>query len=139
MCETLACDTAAKKIVGVEINPAGHEFGLQNVKKNKLTNVELYCGDVREITPTLKQQFDRIIMPLPKTAETFLDVALAAAKKNCIIQLYGFYHEDEFEKAYTHIKNYCKAANREYTILSTTKVGQQSPRTYRICVDFQVQ
>jgi tRNA (guanine37-N1)-methyltransferase len=78
-------------------------------------------------------------MPLPKTAEEFLDVALSVAKANCIIHLYGFYHEDEFDKAYAEIKKYCTAANRTYEIISTTKVGQQSPRTYRICVDFQVE
>ena len=138
-CCVIAKNTGAKKVVGVEINPAGHEFGLANLKKNKLTTVNLYCGDVREVVPTVKQTFDRIIMPLPKTAEEFLDVALAVAKPGCTIHFYAFYHEDEFDKAHAEIDKHCTKAGREYKILSTTKVGQQSPRTYRICVDFQVQ
>lgn len=134
----LSKNTEAKEIVGVEINPSGHTFGLQNVAKNKLKNVELYCGDVREIVPTINKTYDRIIMPLPKTAEEFLDVALPVAKPGCTIHLYGFYHEEEFDRALAEIDTYCKAANKEYEILDIVKSGQQSPRTYRICVDFIV-
>lgn len=134
----LAKNTQAKIIVGVEINPQGHKQGLENVRLNKIKNVDLHCGDVREIVPLLNQTFDRIIMPLPKTAEEFLDVALPVAKPHAIIHLYGFYHEDEFHKAHEEVDKYCKAAKREYKIVSTTKVGQQSPRTYRICVDIEV-
>ncbi len=134
----LAKNSPAKSVVGVEINPSAHEFALQNITQNKIKNASVHCGDARVVLPTLNQTFDRIIMPLPKTAETFLDCALAVAKENATIHLYGFYHEDEFEKAYEHIDAYCKQANRNYTLLSTTKVGQQSPRTYRICVDFSV-
>lgn len=130
----IAKNTKAQKIIGVEINPAGHKFGELNIRQNKLTNVELHCGDVREVVPTLGKKFDRIIMPLPKTAEEFLDIALAVAKPGCTVHLYGFYHEDNFNQAYEKISKYCK--HQEHTILSTTKVGQQSPRTYRICVDF---
>ncbi|MCA9477869.1 MAG: class I SAM-dependent methyltransferase family protein [Nanoarchaeota archaeon] len=134
----LAKNTLAEHIVGVEINPQGHEFGLLNVKKNKLQNVELHCGDVREVVPTISWTYDRIIMPLPKTAEEFLDVALPVANKGCTIHLYGFYHEEEFDKAVAEIDKYCKAANRNYEIKEIVKCGQQSPRTYRICVDFVV-
>lgn len=134
----LAKNTEAKTIIGVEINPVGHEYGLRNVAKNKLTNVTLYCGDVRAIVPKLEHKFDRIIMPLPRTAEEFLDIALPVAKKNAIIHLYGFYHVDEFAKAKEEIKTYCEKHNRTYTILNIVKSGQQSPRTYRICIDVQI-
>ncbi|MFW6378721.1 MAG: class I SAM-dependent methyltransferase [Nanoarchaeota archaeon] len=130
--------TEASHIVGIEINPEGHRYGLENVKRNKCRNVTLYCDDVRNIAPTLKQTFDRIVMPLPKTAEEFLDVTLPLARKNAIIHLYAFYHEDEFDKAITEIDGYCKRAGREYEILDIVKAGQHAPRTYRICVDFKL-
>lgn len=134
-----AKQTLAKHVVGVEINPTGHKLGLENIKLNKVSEkVDLYCGDVREVVPTLQQSFDRIIMPLPKTAEEFLDVALAVAKPNAIIHLYAFYHEDDFDKAKQEIKKYCERANRTYEILEVVKAGQHAPRTYRICVDIQL-
>lgn len=134
----LSKNTGALHIVGVEINPAGHAFGLENVKKNKIENVELYCGDVREVVPKLNESFDRIIMPLPKTAEEFLDVALPVAKPGCVIHLYGFYHVDEFDKAKEEVAKYCDKFNRKYEIIEVIKAGQQAPKTYRICVDFRV-
>ena len=134
----LSKNTNAKHIVGVEINPEGHKFGLENVKKNKLENVDLYCGDVRAVVPTLNETYDRIIMPLPKTAEEFLDVALPVAKKGCAIHLYGFYHIDNFDKAEKEIAKYCERFNKKYKILEIVKAGQQSPQTFRICVDFKI-
>lgn len=134
----LAKNTEAKEIIGIEINPKGHEYGLKNIKQNKLSNVQLFCGDVRTIAPQLHKTFDRIIMPLPKTAEEFLDVTLPLAKKGCVIHMYAFYHKDEFSKATNEIDRYCKAQEREYEIISINKAGQHAPRTYRICVDFKL-
>lgn len=133
-----AKNSKAHEIVGVEINPKGHEFGLENVRINKLSNVELFCGDVREIVPSLGRSFDRIVMPLPKTAEEFLDVALPVAKKGCVIHMYAFYHVDNFQKALDEIESYCKSQNRIYEVLGIHKVGQHAPRIYRICVDFKL-
>lgn len=134
----LSKSTPAKSIVGVEINPAGHEYGLKNIKKNKIKNVELFCGDVREVVPKLGKMFDRVIMPLPKTAEEFLDVAIPVARKGSIIHLYAFYHEEDFDKAKQEIARYCKKLNREYEIIKIVKAGQHAPRTWRICVDFKL-
>lgn len=134
-----AKNTNAKHIDGVEINPTGHKFGLENIKRNKVENkVNLYCGDVREIVPKLNKTYDRIVMPLPKTAEEFLDVAIPVANKNAVIHMYAFYHEDEFHKATDEIDKYCKQLNRDYKLLEIAKSGQHAPRTYRICVDFQL-
>ncbi len=130
--------TKAKSIVGVEINPAGHKYGLQNMKKNKCSNVELYCGDVREVVPKLNRTFDRIVMPLPKTAEEFLDVALPVANDGAIIHLYAFYHEDDFHLAEEEIAKYCKQAGKKYEIQNVVKAGQHAPRTWRICVDVKI-
>ena len=128
----------AKSIVGVEINPAGHEFGLKNCERNKCTKVELFCGDVRSVVPSLNKTFDRIVMPLPKTAEEFLDVAIPVARTNAIIHLYAFYHEDEFYKAKEEIERYCNRFGRRFEILDSVKAGQHAPRTWRICVDFKL-
>ena len=137
-CCVFAKNTKAKHVDGVEINPEGHTYGLENIKKNKITNVNLYCGDVREVVPTLNTIYDRIVMPLPKLAATFLDVALGVAKKGTIIHLYGFYHEDEFDKAKQDALDQAKKVNKEIKILDVIRAGQNSPRTYRICIDIEV-
>jgi len=124
----------AQQIVGIEKNPAGHELGLKNVKKNKLKNVELYCGDVRDIIPTLGS-FDRIIMPLPKSAEDFLDVAIPALRSGGFLHFYDFMHEELFDEAKTKINKACIALGRQADFRAVVRCGQHAPRVYRICVD----
>ena len=135
----LSKNTEAKDIVGVEINPEGHAYGLKNLKLNKIKNVKLICGDVRKEVPKLKEKFDRILMPLPRTAEDFLEAALSVSKKGTIIHFYNFQAEGEFKKADEKVKASCEKAGFKCKILKTVKSGQNAPRFFRICVDFRVE
>ena len=129
----------ASLVWGVEINPTAYKYAVENVKLNKMEDkIKLYKGDVRLVVPRLKKKFDRIVMPLPKGGEDFLDVALNSVKKNGIIHFYDFLHEDEFDKAKEKVKNACKMAGKKCRILRLIKCGQQSPRVYRICVDCKI-
>ena len=134
----LSKHTFAKEIYGVELNPVGHQYGLRNVVVNKLKNVFLFNGDVRTVVPQLRKKFDRILMPLPKSSEEFLDVALAVAKKGTIIHCYDFLHEEKFQDAVKKIEKACATAKKKCKILGIFKCGQHSPRTFRICVDFEI-
>jgi len=134
----LSKNTLAKKIVGVEINPKGHEYGLKNVKRNKLTNVELFCGDVRDVVPKLSKKFDRIVMPLPKTAETFLDVALSCVKPNGMIHLYGFYDESDFDNAKKEVLKICSDLGFKVELVDFVLCGQHAPRSYRVCFALKI-
>ena len=131
----IAKNSKANEIVGIEWNPKAHEFALQNIKLNKVQDrVEAYCGDVRKVVIKLKKKFDRIIMPLPRDADDFLDVALKVLNKKGIIHFYDFEKEEDISsKAIEKIKKYC-----EPKILNVIKTGKYSPRKYRICVDFCV-
>jgi tRNA (guanine37-N1)-methyltransferase len=134
----IAKNTKAKDIVGIELNPVGHAYGLENIKSNKIKNVTLINGDVKEIVPKLGRKFDRIVMPLPKSAGDFLDTAFAASKKGTVIHFYAFEEEGKFEEAHKRILDACKKNNVKYKILRTVKCGQHAPRVFRICVDFEI-
>ncbi|MFA5796665.1 MAG: class I SAM-dependent methyltransferase family protein [Candidatus Woesearchaeota archaeon] len=138
----LAKNTKAKHILGIEINPEGHKYGLENVKLNKCKNIDLVCGDVHDVIPELLKKnsaltFDRIIMPLPKTADEFLSDALRVAKKGTIIHFYDFLDEKIFDEAKEKINIACTKANVSYRILRLVKCGQHAPHVFRICVDFE--
>ena len=122
----------AKQVYGIEVNPTAHKYALENLKLNKINNVKLIKGDVRKVLPKLK--FDRIIMPLPKDAYKFLDLALKAIKKNGIIHLYDFEDEKEIYKVVEKIQ----AKVKKFKVLNIVKCGQFGVRKYRICVDFKV-
>ncbi|MBI2559365.1 class I SAM-dependent methyltransferase family protein [Candidatus Woesearchaeota archaeon] len=135
----IAKNTKCKEVYGIEINPVAHKYALGNAKKNKLeSNVKLFFGDVGKIVPKLKKKFDRVLMPLPKGGENFLDLAIKYAKKNGTIHFYDFLHEDEFYKAEDKIKEACFSLKKKCRMLEIVKCGQYSPRFYRICVDFIV-
>lgn len=134
----LAKNTKAKHITGIEINPEGHKYGLDNIKLNKINNVTLINGDVRVEVPKLNKTFDRILMPLPKTADEFLDSALLATKSGTVIHMYDFLHEDQFQEAFDKIEKACTNSKFNYKIIELVKCGQHAPRVFRICVDFQI-
>lgn len=121
----------AKEIYGIEINPSCHKFALENLELNKIKNIKLILGDVKKIK--LNKKFDRIIMPLPMSAEDFLKQALKFSKKGTIIHFYDFQRKDEVNKSMNKIKKHCKAK-----ILKKVICGQYSPRKFRICIDFKV-
>ena len=131
-------NTKAKEIYGIEINPTAHKYALENIKLNKANNIKLFWGDVKKVLPKINKKFDRILMPLPKGAEHFLNLALNKIKNKGIIYFYSFAEENKYGNIIKIIEKECKKSKKQCKILKITKCGQFSPRVYRICVDFRV-
>ncbi len=87
---TVAKNAQPKEVVGVELNPEAVRYFRENVRLNKLENVKVYEGDVREVVPRLEGKFDRILMPSPNNAQEFADVAAIKAKPGTTIHYYTF-------------------------------------------------
>ncbi len=109
---------------------------LEVINKDEFNPVEMFDSQIA--LHKHKRFFDRILMPLPKNAEDFLDAALSVVKKGTVIHFYNFLHESEFSLAEEKVRLACKKRGFEYEKLNFIKAGQQSPRTYRICLDFKV-
>ena len=123
-------NTKAKEIYGVEINPTAHKYALENVKLNKMINIKLFKGDVNSILPKIRKKFDRILMPLPRGAEDYLNLAYSKIKKNGMIHFYDFSHENDFNLVTKKIK--------KGKIISLVKCGQYGTRKYRVCLDIKI-
>ncbi|MAG45423.1 MAG: hypothetical protein CMH63_01470 [Nanoarchaeota archaeon] len=124
----------AKEIHAIEINPKAHKFAQENLELNKITNVKLFQGDVSKVIPKIKKKFDRIIMPLPRDAASYLDLAIKKLKPSGTIHFYDFQRlEDIPSKSIEKIRLLCKPQ-----ILRVVKVGQYSPKKFRVCIDFKV-
>ena len=128
---TIAKHSKAKLIVGVEKNPLGHKYALENCKKYQ--NIALFNLDAKNFN--YKEKFDRILMPLPKSAEDFLDVALKHLKKGGFIHFYDFIHESEIPN--TSIKK-IKKHIKKFKLIQVVKCGKFAPGKYRICLDIKV-
>ena len=100
--------------------------------------MEFIKGDVRKITPKLNQKFDRIIMPLPKKAHTFLDCTLSVIKKGTIIHLYTFGDETETKEIVKEAKEFYKISKKKIKILDIVRCGQYSPNVFRHSIDFKI-
>jgi tRNA (guanine37-N1)-methyltransferase len=127
-------------VVGIELNPAATSCFKENIKLNKLTNCEAVLGDVREVIPKRFVGFaDRILMPLPKSAFNFLEVAIMAARNNAIIHFYHFGKEETvFEEAKKLVEDAAKKAGVNIEIIAQRIVRPYAPRIIQISTDFKV-
>ena len=127
------------KIIAIEINPDAVNYMRENIEMNKVEDkVEALLGDVAEVLPKVKGKFNRIIMPAPKNAADFLELALTKAKKGTIIHLYTFAQIEEIDALGKRIKARCIAAKKNVEILQVRKAGEIGAYTYRVAVDLKV-
>ena len=119
-----------------KINGINQKKGKNN---NQNTIIELINGDVRTVLPNIDKKFDRILMPLPKTSEEFLDIALPKIKNRGIIHLYSFLNEKDIDNEKIKIINLCDRLGFKIDIINTIKCGQHAPYTFRVCFDLKCQ
>ena len=130
----IAKNAKPKEVYSIEINPEACKYADENIKLNKIKNMNSFCGDVRKIVPKFNEKFDRIVMPHPHDALSFLDVALSVLKKKGVIHLYAFYDEDKMDEIWKEIDKYIK----HYKKIGLRTCCQVCPGRYRICADFQI-
>lgn len=129
------------KIVAVEINPDAVRYMEENIVLNKIKNVEAIEGDVRDLMRIdfVRGSFDRIIMPLPKTASAFLDVAFSVVKDGGSIHFYTLADANTpFEDAFNKAKIAASASSVSVEILSQRIVRPYSPTTVQVVLDLKV-
>ncbi|MFH0783098.1 MAG: hypothetical protein V2B20_14275 [Pseudomonadota bacterium] len=132
--------SSARVIVGIEKNPEAHGYALQNLKLNKrMNNIVLYLGDAGVVIPSLGECFDRVVMPLPTMAETFLPDALSVLKPGGYLHFYDMQRPESFAESVAKITTVCDVENRHVEDVYIVKCGHCGPRTYRICVDARIQ
>ncbi len=130
-----------KKIIAVESNPEAVKYARKNVRINKLSDkVVIVCGDVRKRCVKWYGKCDRVVMPLPLGAESFLDVAVKCLRrKGGVIHFYSWGEEDKlFDNALKLIRTNMKELKKSYRTLNKKKVLPYSPRTWKVCIDFKV-
>ena len=135
----IAKNSPAREIVGIEKNQVAHAYAMKSLKSNKkIRNVTFFEGDVVAIMPTLSRKFDRIAMPLPKTCEMYLELALSCLKKGGWLHFYDFQKEGAFNDSLEKIKIACQKNSRTLIQSKVLISGHSAPKTYRICVDAHI-
>ncbi|MBS3146616.1 class I SAM-dependent methyltransferase family protein [Candidatus Woesearchaeota archaeon] len=131
----IAKNSNAKEILGIEMNKIAYNYAEYNLKLNKIQNVRLICGDVKKEIPKLKVKFDRVLMPLPKGANKYLDMVKICLKKKGILHYYDFLREEELPQKGLEKLN---LAFPGFKLLNYNKCGNIAPGKFRVCFDIQV-
>ncbi len=126
-----------KSIIGIEINPTAVKYFRQNVILNKLANVDVIKGDVKKQAKNFYKQCNRVIMPLPESAENYLEEAINCIKKG-IVHFYCFSAEAELKQKKRKISTTARKLKRRIKIVSVSKVLPYGPGVWKYRIDFRV-
>jgi len=126
-----------KKIIGIEINPTAVKYFKENIRLNKLENVEIVEGDVEKEAKKFYKKCNRVLMPLPEKSEEYLEEAINCVKSG-IIHFYCFSEEDKISEKKRKISSVAKKLKRKLKIISINNVLPYGPRIWKYRIDFKV-
>jgi tRNA (guanine37-N1)-methyltransferase len=124
-------------VSAIELNPAAHNYCIENIHLNRVSDrVQAIEGDVREVCPDMGKAFDRVMMPLPRGAYKFLEVAIPLLTDGGVVHLYHWAsQEDPFSEAEMLIVKAATEYGRSVEFTDHLKVSQYSPGTWKVRVD----
>ncbi|UCD44801.1 MAG: class I SAM-dependent methyltransferase family protein [Candidatus Bathyarchaeota archaeon] len=125
------------RATAIELNPHAHNYCVENVHLNRVADrVEPILGDVRFVSRRLDRLYDRILMPLPKGAYKFLDVAVPLLKDGGVLNFYHWAPADdlygEAERLVTKVFN---SGGLGVEFVDHVRVSQYSPRYWKVRID----
>ena len=129
----------AGKIYAVELNPQAAALAEENIKLNKVQEkVQAFEGDVKKVVPAkLKGKCDRVVMPLPKGGEDFLNEAFLALKpEGGVLHFYQFVEKgDLYSEPIKLLRLTAEKFNRSVEVQKKKVVRSFSPNRVQVVVD----
>ncbi|MDE1850386.1 MAG: class I SAM-dependent methyltransferase family protein [Candidatus Micrarchaeota archaeon] len=123
-------------VVGIELNRSAYSYMKRNIALNKATNVTAELGDVKKVANRYKHFANRVVMPLPTDAFSFLGAVVKVARKGCVVHYYAFgERKSAFEQNTKKVKEFFLRHNRKIRILDKRVVRQYSPKQVEIVLD----
>ena len=138
------------KIYSIDVNPYAYEYMKENVALNKLEGrVIPILGDVREELKNLEGVADRVLMPLPEEAHSFLPFAVRALNldtEGAVIHYYdvttGEKGDDLFDVPIQRAKDIIASTFDDSLILQIKEkriVRSVAPWKYHVVLDLFVE
>jgi tRNA (guanine37-N1)-methyltransferase len=125
-------------VIAIDKNPDAVRYLKQNVKLNRVRNVEIREGDARDAVKEISGA-DHVIMNLPHSAIEFLDVAFRVLKNGGVIHFYAIAHENDlFDGILRRIEAAASLSGFHIVPLDKRVVRPYAPYQFNICIDLQV-
>lgn len=124
-------------VIMIELNKKAVKYAKENIKMNKLENIQILQGDVKKILSKLNK-FDFIIMPRPQIKYDFFKEAFINAKKGSIVFYFDFVNEGEIANEKQKLEEKAKELGKKIKFIEIKKAGQIGVRKWRIVSVFEV-
>lgn len=124
----------AMKVSAIDINKDAISLLKKNIKLNKISNIDVYCGDSNKITEKMDAKFDRVIMNFPLYAYKFLDTAVKKCNDSAAIHLYSFVKDGKTASIKKDIKEKC-GRHFKHVRIEDYSAGEVAPFLERHCFD----
>lgn len=130
-----------KKVYAVEINPDAYKYLVENIRINKLGHkVVPILGSVEDECAEAFGKCSRVVMPLPKGAYSYLEVAEKCLRKKGGMVHYYFWSSKEGLKEVKEIITVdLRDLKRKVKSIKTRKVSEYKPKILKFCFDIKVE
>ncbi|MFB6143673.1 MAG: class I SAM-dependent methyltransferase family protein [Candidatus Nanohaloarchaea archaeon] len=130
-----AKNASPSSVVGIEKNPEAAEYFRENVALNDVEEtVDVIEGDAgKELKD--RGRFDRIVMPLPGSADEFLEEAFRHTRPGGVIHYYRFIEDGNWEPVVEELREASSETGRSFEVRNKVICGNRGPSVDRICID----
>lgn len=126
-----------EKVVAVEKNPEAAKYLKENIELNGVEEtVDAYEGDVLDIN--YENSFDRVVMPLPGSADEFLRLAADVISDEGFIHYYRFLEGENWESLYDEVEKILADKEVNFEIEGSIVCGDRGPDASRVCLDIKI-
>ncbi|TRO51869.1 class I SAM-dependent methyltransferase family protein [Candidatus Bathyarchaeota archaeon] len=133
------------RVFSLDVNPAAIHFMQQNIRLNRVYDkITPLMGDSKEIINNrLQRVADRVLMPLPEKARSYLPYALSSLKATGgWIHYYGLEHANKAEKSSDKIKlkvtETLDALGVAFEVQRVRVVRSTGPNWFQLVADVQI-
>ncbi len=133
----MAKHSRPRKVIAIEKNPVAHGFLWENVKINKLDNVDAILGDCREKSPM--GAVDRVVMGYLFDTHAFLPHAFRALRGAGIIHFHSLVRRRDERAVESAIKKKASSEGFTATRIKRRKVKSYSPGYHHVVFDVDVE
>ncbi|MFB6204848.1 MAG: class I SAM-dependent methyltransferase family protein [Candidatus Nanohaloarchaea archaeon] len=132
-------NSSPEEVVAIEKNPVGADYLKENIRLNNLEHVVAGVeGDVKDEVPG-RGKFDRVVMPLPGSADEFLPLAMKHTAENGVIHYYRFMEEGDWDSIIEEVEEAARETGVDYEIVEKTVTGHRGAYLDRVCLDIRME